>query len=163
MSGNSSSSFSKIKKCDYLGCTGEAPFHCTRCTKYYCQEHPFHHDCNENDKYFPYCPKKDTTNSSSSIIKYGKCDSLGCTGEAPFFCSACVKHYCQEHPFTHECKYGTQFMSNRSKNNQTKKEDKKTSFNKCDFLGCTGEAPFFCKVCKKYYCERHPFNHECKP
>lgn len=167
-SNNSNISFSKYKRCDYLGCTGEAPFHCTVCTSFYCDHHPFHHDCipdqhlaeaNRNSRAI----FQSTSQSSKSIINDGKCAYLGCTGDAPFYCKTCTNHYCDHHPFRHDCIPDQHLAAiNRDSpfQTQTKKINRDID-HKCTELGCTTHAPFYCNVCSSFYCKDHAFHHDC--
>ena len=157
-------SSSKYKRCDYLGCTEEAPFHCSTCSSFYCDHHPFRHDCipdqhlsSLNSNYN--IPIK----TNKSFLNDGKCEYLGCCGDAPFYCRICTGHYCDHHPFRHDC-IPDQHLAAVNKNSKfetPKKTVKRSDKLKCDHLGCSTDAPFYCSACSSFYCQHHALNHDC--
>lgn len=166
----SNSSYSKYKRCDYLGCTEEAPFHCSTCSSFYCDHHPFHHDC------IPDQHLAEANRSSRNLIQsslpsiktnykdYGRCDYLGCTKNAPFYCKICKSHYCVHHPFRHDCIPDQHLEAvNKCSPFQSIKPKKisRDINHKCTELCCTTDAPFYCKICSSFYCINHALDHEC--
>ena len=172
-------------KCAYPDCSEDACDICSFCNKYYCQDHFFTHICVPTDQ-LANKPKNKNADSNNNDINNEyvdtKCDFLCCTEEAPFLCHLCNQHYCEKHALDHECSQiklpasneatkkvestisNNNTVNNNSSANNSKSNESNPEINiiKCDFLGCTGEAPFFCSICSQHYCANHCFDHECK-
>lgn len=176
-------------RCSGQDCKKEGTDFCFICKKYYCENHYYDHKCERPDLQKSNKESNgeiDTENAEE--INDNKCDYLCCTLEAPFACPICHQRLCEMHVFNHECEKVGRPAASRSeieiKNTQTeieiKPENSNTIFTKenlvvieeekkeekfvkkCDFYGCTSEAPFLCPICQFHYCASHALRHECK-
>ena len=173
-------------KCATPGCNDEATDFCIFCKKNYCEDHIFNHECNRTDQ----SAKKNANNDADGNENENdeeyvdtKCDFLCCTLEAPFSCPICQQRFCEKHALNHECiqtgpheqpKKSEQLeppvknkdISNNSvfvNKDESKQENTEEYIDdECDYLGCTGEAPFFCSICQQHYCAKHALRHDCK-
>lgn len=172
-------------KCSQHNCNEEGVDYCLVCKKLFCEDHICEHECERPTKNKGSKDADGINDENGEEYNDNKCDFLCCTLEAPFVCPICQQHFCEKHALNHECKEtgiitttNAKTGSNSNNNinnsisnntyasvipeNSNQENNEEYVDNKCDYLGCTGEAPFFCPICQQHLCANHVFRHDCK-